>query len=232
MCTPEMWRHAAQHSPNLDFLLTRNNLIPNDNGELVYATPKQLSEIENRRIKRSKLSKRDKCSDGVAPADGEDFFNCEQYCERTTAEIEGPGVKVSDDINCSLGQGGTYGVAHAITVTIAESVSINLGGTSGATEEDIATLTAGASFTWTKSVATGNTYTFTPAAGDHGYIMFKPHLQQSCGDFQVFTFSQNDDGSETYCDVPIFSEDTNACGTSPMKLSSGEADGVSQIYVF
>lgn len=57
--------------------------------------------------------------------------------------------------------------------------------------------------------------------------MFKPYYQQSCGDFQVFTFSQNGDGSQVYCDLPIFQEDPNACGLSPKTLSSGEADGVS-----
>lgn len=66
-----------------------NILIPNENGELVYATPSQLAAREVKSMEKS-LLKRDACSDQTVPSD---YFTCMQYCERSSAVIQGPAVK-------------------------------------------------------------------------------------------------------------------------------------------
>ena len=66
-----------------------NILIPNENGELVYATPTQLA-ARSAVYGTFPLSKRDACSDQTVPSDA---FNCNQYCEHSAQVIQGPGVK-------------------------------------------------------------------------------------------------------------------------------------------
>lgn len=51
---------------------------------------------------------------------------------------------------------------------------------------------------------------------------------QSCGLFQQYTYSQEDIGGKftPVCGLPLVTEDTNACGSSPLKVTqTGKADG-------
>ncbi|KAF2478131.1 uncharacterized protein BDR25DRAFT_365209 [Lindgomyces ingoldianus] len=199
-----------------------NLLLPNENGELVYATAAQLAARNNYLDTHSMLGKRDGCSEDFFDGKGNDGGTCFQYCERATSTFLGAPVKVSADINCDVA---TCGIAHSDAVTITEGFSITLGANSPAGEEGAGVLTASASFSWSRAETTSNTYTFNPTIGDVGYLVFRPRFKQSCGIYQVWTYYQTDDGFTSGCIDPIFYQDNNACGNSPMKLGSGFADG-------
>ncbi|ORY14335.1 hypothetical protein BCR34DRAFT_238994 [Clohesyomyces aquaticus] len=195
----------------------KNLLIPNEKGELVYATPAQIAARSTSRT----LSKRDDCSDKLYNGVVDISKPCYQYCERAVTEIVGDPVKVSADIKCDVA---TCGITHSDAVTITEGFTITLGGSSPAGPEGNAILTGSASFSWSRAETTTDAYTFAPVKGDVGHLVFRPRLRQSCGVFQAWSQWSSDDGFEVLCNEPI-TEDGNACGRSPMKLGSGRADG-------
>ncbi|KAF2661467.1 hypothetical protein K491DRAFT_710692 [Lophiostoma macrostomum CBS 122681] len=192
-------------------------LIPNEQGELVHATPSQRAA----RSVNTTLIKRDDCSDKKYHGPADVSRACYQFCERSANTKLGDALQVSADIDCDTT---TCDVAHAESVTITESFSITLGGNSAPGAEGNAILAGSASFSWSRSDSTTDTYTFHPKQGDVGHIVFKPWYHQSCGDFQSWNQWSSDDGFEVVCEDPIV-EDPNACGQSPMKLEDGKADG-------
>ncbi|KAF2471497.1 uncharacterized protein BDR25DRAFT_20332 [Lindgomyces ingoldianus] len=204
-------------NPTSDVYKLKNLLIPNENGELVYATPSQLAA----RSANNTLNKRDACSDKTYNGVIDISKPCYQFCEHSATEVLGDPVKVSADINCDVT---TCGIAHSEAVTITEGFTITLGGNSPPGPEGNAVLTGSASFSWSRAETTTDTYTFNPTKGDVGHLVFRPRFRQSCGAFQAWQQWSSDDGFEVLCEEP-FDEDPNACGKSPMKLSTGKADG-------
>jgi hypothetical protein len=77
--------------PTPDTASYKNMLVPNEHGELVYATPQQIEAHMANGDAHHTLSKRDDC-------DAEDSQNaqrtsCAQFCERAVSDITGDIVK-------------------------------------------------------------------------------------------------------------------------------------------
>jgi hypothetical protein len=138
----------------------KNMLVPNENGELVYATPEQIAEKMANRESHHKVSKRDDCD--KRNAQNAKKQGCSEFCERAVSDIVGDPVKVSADINCDVA---TCAIAHAEATTITNSITISMGGTSGATADLISTFTGSVSYTWSKAEMTSDTYTMNPTKG-------------------------------------------------------------------
>jgi hypothetical protein len=138
----------------------KNMLVPNENGVLVYATPEQIAEKMANRESHHRISKRDDCDKRDVKFAKKP--SCTQFCERAVSDIVGDPVKVSANINCDVE---TCAIAHAESTTITDSITINIGGTSGAGAKGISTLTSSVSYAWSKAEMTSDTYTFTPTKG-------------------------------------------------------------------
>ena len=114
------------------------------------------------------LLERDGCSSKKLSSDQE---LCYTYCDTKTSQINGAPIKASDRVICDID---SCSDAHANSVTITEGFTV----TAGLSTDPI---TATASFSWSKSVSSSDTYSFALQKGDDGYIEFIPLLNQICG---------------------------------------------------
>jgi hypothetical protein len=139
-----------------------NLLVPDKDGVLKYASPAQVKARRDRIEYEAShsIQKRDYCSDGVFMGD---LASCGQYCEHQVKDIVGAPVQVSASITCNIGD--TCNVAHTNSIAIQEGFSITIGGQSAAGPEGNALITGGASFSWSKTETTSNTWTFNPKEG-------------------------------------------------------------------
>lgn len=211
---------AAAAVPTPDTPQLKNILVPNENGELVYATPDQIKA----RMPSSNsvaISKRDTCDE---PDPFNTFeFTCFQFCERHVEDFTGKAEKVSASIDCTVA---TCAVAKAEAIAIMEKIEIGITGTSGAGEKGGATIAASVSYAWSSTRTTTETYTFNPAKGDRGYIAFHPYFKKSCGRFIAWDIFVDPPMFNLPQCVPDYEIDDNACGTSPKGREDGTADGV------
>jgi hypothetical protein len=148
-----------------------NLLIPDENGVLQYANTSQIQAHRERRDRlrleaAKSIRKRDACSDNqyigsIMP------LTCVQFCEHSVDDpVVGDPIKVSADINCDVGD--TCDATHSDAVAITESISINIGVNSPSGTDGDAVISAGASFTWSKTQTTTDSWTFHPKNGEHG----------------------------------------------------------------
>ena len=100
-----------------------------------------------------------------------DLSACYTYCDTTETQLFGPKVAVSDVINCDVP---SCSAAYSHSVSISESFTVSSGFSTGP-------ITASTTFTWEKSVTSGNSYVFTLGKGDLGYIEWLPWLNKVCG---------------------------------------------------
>ncbi|TYR80263.1 hypothetical protein FZC66_14140 [Priestia megaterium] len=126
---------------------------------------------------------------------------------RGTSTYHGSPRKVTATVDCNVSSC-TIGKGVSTTVSASYTVSSSV---------QRKAIQVGASFNFVTSATDTNTYGFTISKGDRGYLGFKPKLKTAYGDLQRYS---NWDG---------LLSTTRASGTSPVKLSNGEADG---IYVF
>lgn len=154
---------------------------------------------------------------------------CYTYCEKSNKRITGDPQKVGTDANCDLekctGQ-------HSDTLTVSQSFSISIGATGDTESGEEGILKTGASvgvdWSWSKTTASTNSWSFDLANGDVGHVVFRPYYQQSCGVLSYYGQSCVDDqGMDCICDDAAYAEDENSCGLTPIITSDGFADGVS-----
>ena len=100
-----------------------------------------------------------------------DLSACYTYCGTTETQLFGKSVTVSDRINCDVA---SCSAAYSKSVSISESFTVSAGFSTGP-------ITASTSFTWEKTVTSGDSYVFTLTNGNLGYIEFLPWLNKVCG---------------------------------------------------
>ena len=113
------------------------------------------------------LIQRDDCSSEQLSSDE----LCYTYCDTKTSQINGAPIKASARVVCDID---SCSDAHANSVTVTEGFTVTAG-------LSTALISASSSFTWSESVGSSDTYSFTIKNGDDGYIEFIPLLNQICG---------------------------------------------------
>jgi hypothetical protein len=100
------------------------------------------------------LSRRD-CSDSPSvTVSGNSDLYCASYCEKSTTNVVGAPIKVSDNIKCTTP---TCSDSHQYSTTITSTFTVNVGLSSKEAED---TLSAGASWSYAVAVGVTDTYTF------------------------------------------------------------------------
>lgn len=98
--------------------------------------------------------------------------------------------------------------------------------TAGLTADSITATTA---FSWSKAVASTDTYGFNLANGDDGHIEFIPNMNQICGDLTSYGHRFTLIGTVPFCSSTVQAQDSNACGASAVVLNDGTARLVSPL---
>ena len=110
------------------------------------------------------------------PALAEDLSACYTYCDTSTSQINGPAIAASATVNCTS-TSCTDSKANSVSVT--EGFTVTAGLSTGPIQ-------ASGAFSWSKTVSSSDTYSFTLSKGDNGYIQFIPLLNQICGTLTAY----------------------------------------------
>lgn len=81
-------------------------------------------------------------------------------------------------------------------MTVTETFTV----TGGISIDPITVTTA---FTWSKAVASTDTYLFNLANGDDGHIEFLPNVNQICGDLTTYGYDCGHHATATYLDADL-----------------------------
>lgn len=175
-----------------------------------------MSQEEYENLTKTKRKESPPVSLNLAPAqpkidyviNGATYYEYYRFYHTRGTDIFYGGVrKVTATVDCTASSC-SIGTGYSTTISATYSASTSL---------EKSAITAGASFSFQKSLTSINDYGFVIDNGDYGYLGFKPLLKTAYGDLKKYS----SDGGTLSSKV--------ASGTSPVKLSNGEADG---IYLF
>lgn len=155
-------------------------------------------------------------------------FNSAKFCNQNTMVVYGAAVKITPDIDCT----GLASCSETRTTAITTSSSFNINfGVDGGGDVGLAgkalklTAKLAAGKTWTDTTAQTDSFTFTPKPGSKGHMLFYPYVQNACGFMLQTQTIVTVIGKST---TVVRGYDPASCGTSPLTLSNGQADGVGQ----
>lgn len=104
------------------------------------------------------------------------------YSENYNTRIMGPGVQVSNELDCT-GQTANCSIVVTTAHTFTDSFQ------AGLNTSQISAIKAAASFTWVTSIqnGTGTNYSFPVEAGRAGYVQFFPYYNESSGILETWS---------------------------------------------